>query len=232
MDEVLPRIVADAAGLHSQCSLARLIDGQSIEAQIDRLSDNVAAFLRHMAILLAQFSIRNGRSISTDDLERPAISRTPFECMEQAEQLTSIWERRGAAVAEQMVDLRQSVWQVSRLIEERSDKFVAQQNAGRYPADDPAADEISGRTIRFAPATAAKKRKLRLPINTLAGAMCTSGQTSAAPFRARRIRFCVSGLLHSLVWSPPTQLDKATRWQRQSSAVQTPFRRTARRLLC
>src|SRR4029453_17949926 len=125
MDEILPRIVADAAGLHSQCSLARLIDGQAIEAQIDGLSDNVAAFLRHMAVLLAQFSIRSGRSISADDLEGSAISRTPFECMEQIEQSdVDLADVISVAVAEQMVDLRQSVWHVLATIEERSEKVL------------------------------------------------------------------------------------------------------------
>jgi hypothetical protein len=57
-----------------------------IEAQIDGLSDNVAAFPRHMAFLLAQFSIRNDRSTSADDPEGSAISRTPFDGMEQIEQ--------------------------------------------------------------------------------------------------------------------------------------------------
>jgi hypothetical protein len=38
-----------------------------------------------MAVLLAQFSICNERSISADDLKGSAISRTPFEGMEQIE---------------------------------------------------------------------------------------------------------------------------------------------------
>jgi hypothetical protein len=147
MDEILPRIVADAADLHSQCSLARLIDGQSIEAQIDGLSDNVAAFLRRMAVLLAQFSIRSDRSISAEDLERSAISRMPFECMQQIEQSdVDLANVIGVAVAEQMVDLRQSVWQVLTAIEERSDKVLIA--PGRMQGDNSSRRLCSQRNVR------------------------------------------------------------------------------------
>jgi hypothetical protein len=78
-----------------------------------------------MAVLLAQFSIRSGRSISANDLEGSAISRTLFECMEQIEQSdVDLANVIGVAVAEQMVNLRQSVRQILAAIEERSDKVL------------------------------------------------------------------------------------------------------------